>query len=44
MEPFLRWAGGKSWLIKHLNEIIGDFEINHYHEIKTQNLIQSTAA
>lgn len=32
MEPFLRWAGGKSWLIKHLNEIIGDFEINHYHE------------
>ena len=32
MEPFLRWAGGKSWLVKHLNEIIGDFEINHYHE------------
>lgn len=32
MEPFLRWAGGKSWLIKHLEEIIGELEINHYHE------------
>lgn len=32
MEPFLRWAGGKSWLVKHLEEIIGELEINHYHE------------
>ena len=31
-EPFLRWAGGKSWLIPYLNEIIGDTIIEHYHE------------
>ncbi len=30
--PFLRWAGGKSWLVKHLNTIIGNIEIRHYHE------------
>lgn len=32
MEPFLRWAGGKSWLVKHLDEIIGDMQFPHYHE------------
>ena len=31
-EPFLRWAGGKTWLIKHLSNVIGDSKINHYHE------------
>lgn len=31
-KPFLRWAGGKTWLIKYLNEIIGDTEFEHYHE------------
>ena len=31
-EPFLRWAGGKTWLVPHLGSIIGNTEINHYHE------------
>lgn len=30
--PFLRWAGGKSWLTKHLDIIVGDLNFNHYHE------------
>jgi len=30
--PFLRWAGGKTWLIKHLDSILGNLQINHYHE------------
>jgi DNA adenine methylase len=30
-KPFLRWAGGKSWLIKHLKNV-KRFEINNYHE------------
>ena len=32
VKPFLRWAGGKSWLIKHLNSIIGEKAFNCYHE------------
>lgn len=32
IKPLLRWAGGKSWLIKHLNQIIGDVVFNNYHE------------
>jgi len=31
-KPFLRWAGGKTWLIKYLNKIIGDTVFNNYHE------------
>ncbi len=31
-EPFLRWAGGKTWLVPYLDEIIGNAVINHYHE------------
>ncbi len=31
-KPFLRWAGGKSWLKKHLDDIIKIKEINNYHE------------
>jgi len=30
--PFLRWAGGKTWLVKHLSSLLGDVQINHYHE------------
>lgn len=32
VKPFLRWAGGKTWLIKHLNQILFDKEFNNYHE------------
>jgi len=31
-KPFLRWAGGKSWLIKHLSSIIPHQRFNSYHE------------
>ena len=32
IEPFVRWAGGKTWLIPHLPQIIGNTRIEHYHE------------
>lgn len=31
-KPFLRWAGGKTWLIKFLNSIIRDTRFKRYHE------------
>jgi DNA adenine methylase len=31
-QPFLRWAGGKRWLIHHLPQILQGFETNGYHE------------
>lgn len=31
-EPFVRWAGGKTWFVSHLPDIIGDLHIEHYHE------------
>ncbi len=31
IKPFLRWAGGKTWLIKHLKNIKKQ-EFNNYHE------------
>lgn len=30
-KPFLRWAGGKRWLVKHINTI-NKLEINNYYE------------
>lgn len=30
--PFLRWAGGKSWLVPYLNEMIPEPGIGNYHE------------
>lgn len=32
MKPFLRWAGGKSWLLKHLRSDILESGIRGYHE------------
>ncbi|MGK7390812.1 MAG: DNA adenine methylase [Candidatus Cyclobacteriaceae bacterium M2_1C_046] len=31
MKPFLRWAGGKNWLVKKLNNL-GPAQFNNYHE------------
>ncbi len=31
-KPFLRWAGGKSWLIKHLENLLPPEGFNNYHE------------
>lgn len=30
--PFVRWAGGKTWFTAYLEQIIGDTQIEHYHE------------
>lgn len=31
-KPLLRWAGGKTWLIKYLDEIINKRTFRNYHE------------
>lgn len=31
-KPFLKWAGGKRWLLNYLDEIIGNLVFNDYHE------------
>ena len=31
-KPCLRWAGGKTWLIKYLPQIIGNISFENYHE------------
>jgi len=30
--PFLRWAGGKGWLVRQLEQLFGEIEFNVYHE------------
>ncbi|MEU8391415.1 Dam family site-specific DNA-(adenine-N6)-methyltransferase [Micromonospora sp. NPDC048843] len=32
VRPFLRWVGGKRWLIPQLSELIGDLKFRAYHE------------
>jgi len=32
VSPFLRWAGGKNWLIKHLDKLLPKDEFNRYFE------------
>lgn len=32
IEPFVRWAGGKTWLIPHVPQLLGNVHIEHYHE------------
>ena len=31
-KPFLRWAGGKKWLVKHLPQILNGLQFNKYYE------------
>jgi DNA adenine methylase len=31
-KPFLRWAGGKNWLVKQLDEFVKIHSFNEYHE------------
>jgi DNA adenine methylase len=30
--PFLRWAGGKRWLVPQILELVGDIPVARYHE------------
>ena len=32
MQPLLRWAGGKRWLLPLVSQLIGSTEIQNYHE------------
>lgn len=32
IEPFVRWAGGKTWLTSYVSQMIDHLQIEHYHE------------
>ncbi|WP_135553709.1 DNA adenine methylase [Paenibacillus cymbidii] len=32
IEPFIRWAGGKTWIVKSLVQIIGNLQYRKYYE------------
>ena len=32
VKPFLRWAGGKRWILKHFSEFFPNLLFNNYHE------------
>lgn len=32
IDPFVRWAGGKTWLIPYISNLLGNIQIEHYHE------------
>lgn len=32
IKPFLRWAGGKRWFLKHIEKVAPFLEFNNYHE------------
>lgn len=32
LAPFLRWAGGKRWLVPDVLELLGETQVNRYHE------------
>ena len=31
-KPFLRWTGGKNWLVTHVSKLLSKIEFNNYHE------------
>ncbi len=31
-DPFVRWAGGKTWLLPYISELLENVHIEHYHE------------
>lgn len=32
IEPFIRWAGGKTWLVPYIYQLVNSLHIEHYHE------------